>query len=112
MKQRERERIKRNGPRENVFLVLFFLTYANIHFLNDFFPGRTSNVASGQHTTSPEKTVTLPRSSTLSGQSMSIDKLHEFACMHVFLGNDGGSEGRTIVARSASAVASMFLIEN
>jgi hypothetical protein len=50
--------------------------------------GRTTNGASGQRSTSPEKTVTLPRSATLSGQS-----------------NDGESEGRTIVSRSASAVA-------
>jgi len=28
--------------------------------------------------------------------------------MHVVLGNDGESEGRTTVSRSASAVASMF----
>jgi hypothetical protein len=38
--------------------------------------------------------------------------MHDVACMHVVLGNDGESEGRTTVLRSASAVASMFCIEN
>jgi hypothetical protein len=34
--------------------------------------------------------------------------MHDIACMHVVLGNDGESEGRATVSRSASAVASMF----
>jgi hypothetical protein len=33
-------------------------------------------------------------------------RMHEFACA-CFLGNDGESEGRTTVSRSASAAASM-----
>ncbi|CAF1174538.1 unnamed protein product [Rotaria sordida] len=50
--------------------------------------GRTTNGASGQVSASPEKTVTLPRSATLSGQS-----------------NDEESESRGTFSRSASAAA-------
>ncbi|CAF0824791.1 unnamed protein product [Rotaria sp. Silwood1] len=50
--------------------------------------GRTTNGASGQISASPEKTVTLPRSATLSGQS-----------------NDEESESRGTFSRSASAAA-------
>ncbi|CAF2900976.1 unnamed protein product [Rotaria sp. Silwood2] len=50
--------------------------------------GRTTNGASGQSSASPEKTVTLPRSATLSGQS-----------------NDEESESRGTFSRSASAAA-------
>lgn len=34
--------------------------------------------------------------------------VHEFACLHVILGNDGENEGRTNVSRSTSAAASTF----
>ncbi|CAF1361648.1 unnamed protein product [Adineta steineri] len=50
--------------------------------------GRTINSGNGQNSASPEKTVTLPRSATLSGQS-----------------NDGENEGRNTVSRSTSATA-------
>ncbi len=63
----------REREREIYFIAVFFLTNANIHyrsFLLIIFPGRTTNGAGGQSSTSPEKTVTLPRSATLSGQSM------------------------------------------
>ncbi|CAF1354230.1 unnamed protein product [Rotaria magnacalcarata] len=50
--------------------------------------GRPTNGASGQNSTSPEKTVTLPRSATLSGQS-----------------NDEESDSRVNGSRSVSAAA-------
>ncbi|CAM4904828.1 unnamed protein product [Rotaria socialis] len=50
--------------------------------------GRSTNGASGQNSTSPEKTVTLPRSATLSGQS-----------------NDEESDNRVNVSRNVSAAA-------
>ncbi|CAF3666826.1 unnamed protein product [Rotaria socialis] len=49
---------------------------------------RSTNGASGQNSTSPEKTVTLPRSATLSGQS-----------------NDEESDSRVNVSRNVSAAA-------
>jgi hypothetical protein len=37
--------------------------------------------------------------------------MHEIACMHVVLGNDGESENRNAVSRSTSAAASMFRLK-
>ncbi len=37
--------------------------------------------------------------------------MHEIACMHVVLGNDGESENRNAVSRSTSAAASTFWLK-
>jgi hypothetical protein len=58
--------------REQFILSLFYflLCKYSSSFFFIIFPGRTTNGASGQSSTSPEKGVNLPRSATLSGQSM------------------------------------------
>jgi hypothetical protein len=103
---------KSEREREKMDFIAVFLSFMQILIIDFFFIikflGRTTNGASGQSSTSPEKTVTIPRSATLSGQSMWIGNSYAWSCMCAcILGNDGESENRATVSRSTSAVASM-----